>query len=52
MEKIYVTYTIIDTIEIPDDATDNEINEICEQNWQTKLDNRANWNDMEWDYAG
>ena len=45
MREIKVSYTILDIIEVPDDATDDEITERCMENW---YDIDKDWNDMEW----
>lgn len=45
MREIKVSYTILDIIEVPDDATDDEIEELCEQNW---YDVAKDYNDLEW----
>lgn len=48
MRDIQISYTVLDIIQVPDNATDEEIWEICNRNWQYKLDDRIEWNDMEW----
>lgn len=47
MKKIYVAWTYLDTIEIPDNATPDDIEEILD----AYEPERGTWNDREWDYA-
>lgn len=35
--KVYVTYTYNEVIDVPDDATDNEIADICAKRHQEKI---------------
>ena len=47
MKKIYVAWTYLDIIEVEDDATPDEIEELlddCEPE-------RNTWNDREWDWV-
>ena len=46
MKKIYVSWTYLDTIEVPDNATYEEIEEILNE----REPERGTWNDREWDY--
>jgi hypothetical protein len=46
MKTISITYTILDTIEVPDNFTDDEIEEACEMHW---YDTEMKYNDLEWE---
>lgn len=46
MQTIHITYTIFDTIEVPDNLTDDEIQDECRDHW---YDVEMNYSDLEWD---
>ena len=46
MKSIRICYTILDVIEVPDDLTDEEIEEECEMHWH---DVELKYNDLEWE---
>ena len=46
MKEIQITYTILETILVPDELTDDEIEEECKQHW---YDTEMNYNDLEWE---
>ena len=46
MKTISITYTILDTIEVPDNFTDDEIEEACVQHFH---DVEFGYNDLEWE---
>lgn len=47
MKKIYVAWTIVDIIEVPDDATFDEIEELLDDCDPYQI----HWNDREWSYV-
>lgn len=47
MKKIYVAWTYLDTIEVPDNASYEDIMDILD----VSEPERGTWNDREWDYA-
>lgn len=44
MRTVYVSYSILDVVEVPDDWTDEEVEKLLEDNAP------INYNDMEWEY--
>ena len=46
MKTVRICYTILDVIEVPDEMTDEEIQEFCEQNF---YEVEMNYNDVEWE---
>lgn len=48
MKTIRVCYTVLDIINVPDNLTDEEIEEECKMHW---YDVEMNYNDMEWEEA-
>ena len=52
MKTINVSYTILDTIKVPDNFTFDEIEDACDENWVWINENRSwpviPYNDMEW----
>ena len=47
MKKIYVSWTYLDTIEVPENASDEEIEEILDN----IIPEPENYNDRDWSYA-
>ena len=43
MKEIYVSWTFLDVVEVPDDMTSDEIEELV-----SELDPPIQWNDREW----
>lgn len=54
--KINISYTVLDTIEVPDDWNYERIQQRCEENWIELLMSLneigcvPNYNDMEWHF--
>lgn len=49
MKYIHVSWTYLDTIEVEDDATPDEIEEILDHH--AEHDSSKPWNDREWSWA-
>lgn len=45
MRTVFVNYSVLDVVEVPDDWTDEEVEKLLEDNAP------VNYNDMEWSYA-
>lgn len=45
MRIVFVDYTVLDEVEVPDDWTDEQVEKLLRENAP------ANYNDMEWAYA-
>lgn len=46
MRIIYASWTYLETLEVPDDMTPDEIEELLD----TREPERGTWNDREWGY--
>lgn len=44
MRTVYVSYSVLDVVEVPDDWTDEEVEKLLESNAP------ISYNDMEWEY--
>lgn len=49
MRKVHVAYTILDTIEVPDDWSDDQIQELCVENFYNG-NVIIEFNDLEWNF--
>lgn len=45
MRTVYVDYTVLDIVDVPDDLTDEQVEKLLRENAPD------NYNDMEWSYA-
>lgn len=45
MRTVYVDYTVLDIVEVPDNWTNEQVEKLLRENAPT------NYNDMEWAYA-
>lgn len=45
MRTVFVSYTVLDIVDVPDDWTDEEVEKLLRENAP------ADYNDMEWAYA-
>lgn len=45
MRTVYVDYTVLDIVEVPDNWTNEQVEKLLRENAP------ANYNDMEWAYA-
>lgn len=45
MRTVYVDYTVLDIVEVPDDWTNEQVEKLLRENAP------ANYNDMEWAYV-
>ena len=50
MRKVHVAYSILDTIEVPDDWTYEQIQELCIENFYNG-NVVMEYNDLEWDFV-
>lgn len=45
MKRVFVSYSVLDIVEVPNDWTDEEVEQLLQDNAP------ANYNDLEWEYT-
>lgn len=45
MKKVFVSYSVLNIVEVPDDWTDEEVEKLLQDNAP------ADYNDLEWEYT-
>lgn len=51
MKRVYVSYTFLDTIEVPDSYTGEDIQDMLNQLSSQDIADQAVLNDVEWEWA-
>lgn len=51
MKRVYVAYTFLDTIEVPDDWTADDVQDMLDEKTPEEIANEASLNDKEWDWV-